>query len=149
MATQHTRIEEHPDIMSMRARYAAASAKPSLQAAEGLTLLTGLYLAISPWVVGFHTNAPLRVSNLVTGLALAVLALGFGSAYERTHGMGWVPAAIGVWTIIAPWVISGAADGTGPVVSNVITGAVAIVLGLMTAAMGRMNRDRSASADAR
>ncbi|WP_329140523.1 SPW repeat protein [Streptomyces sp. NBC_00670] len=131
----HSQIEQHPDLLALRARYAEVSARPSAQAAEGLSLLTGLYLAISPWVVGFNGN-PLGVSNLVTGIALAILALGFGSAYERTFGMGWVAAAIGAWAIISPWVVQNAAATTGTVVSNVITGGVAVVLGLTTTAMG-------------
>jgi SPW repeat len=132
----HSRIEEHPDLMAMRARYAEISVRPQLQAAEGLTLLTGLYMAISPWVVGFNGN-PLAVSNLVTGIALAVLALGFGSVYERTFGMGWVAAGIGAWTIISPWVVQHASATTGTIASNTATGALAVVLGLATMAASR------------
>lgn len=132
----NSRIEEHPDIQAMRTRAAEISAKPSAQATEGLTLLTGLYLAISPWVIGFNNN-PLAVSNLVTGIALAVLALGFGSVFERTFGMGWAAAGIGAWAIIAPWVVQNASATTGAIVSNSITGAVAVVLGLATTAMAR------------
>jgi hypothetical protein len=142
VATQPSRIEHHPDIVALRARYAQASARPAAQATEGLGLLTGLYLAISPWVVGFHTSPTLTVSNLITGIALAILALGFGSAYERTYGMGWVAAAIGVWTIISPWAVSGAPSTADVVVSNIITGAVAVLLGLATTAMGAMERRR-------
>ncbi len=132
----HSRIEEHPDIQAMRARAAEVSVQPAAQATEGLTLLTGLYLAISPWVIGFNGN-PLAVSNLVTGIALAVLALGFGSAFERTFGMGWAAAGIGAWAVIAPWVMQNASTTTGTIVSNSITGGVAVVLGLMTTAMAR------------
>ena len=139
MTTHPSRIEQHPDIVALRARYAQASARPAAQAAEGLSLLAGLYLAISPWVIGF-SGTTLTASNLITGIALAVLALGFGSAYERTYGMGWVAAAIGVWAIIAPWVVSGAPDTTKVVLSNVITGAVAVLLGLVTTVMGGMER---------
>ncbi|MDQ0957841.1 hypothetical protein QFZ66_001719 [Streptomyces sp. B4I13] len=42
MATQPSRIEQHPDLMALRSRYAQASSKPTAQATEGLTLLTGL-----------------------------------------------------------------------------------------------------------
>ncbi|MEV0633480.1 SPW repeat protein [Streptomyces sp. NPDC050619] len=140
MATQPSRIEQHPDLVALRARYAQASARPSAQAVEGLSLLAGLYLAISPWVVGFNASPTLTVSNLVTGIALAVLALGFGWAYERTYGMGWVAAAIGVWAIIAPFAVSGAPDTAKVVTSNVITGGVAVLLGMATTVMGRMQR---------
>lgn len=110
-----------------------------MQAAEALTLLTGLYLAISPWVIGFNGN-PLAVSNLVTGIALAVLALGCGSAYERTFGMGWVAAAIGAWAIIASWAVQHASATTGTIASDTATGAVAVMLGLTATGMAPRSR---------
>lgn len=137
-------IDEHPDIMSLRDRYAAASDKPVAGLVEGLCLLAGLYLAISPWVVGFDAFTSLRVSNLITGIALAVLAMGFGSVLERTHGLGWVAIAIGAWTIVAPWAVSGTANVGKNIVSNVIVGGVICLLGLATMAMGLMNRRRQA-----
>ena len=136
----HSHIDEHPDIMSLRDRYAAVSDKPMAGLVEGLCLLTGLYLAISPWVVGFEGFTTLRVSNLITGIALAVLAMGFGSVLERTHGLGWVAIAIGAWTIVAPWVVAGSADTTKTITNNAIVGGVACLLGLATMAMGLLKR---------
>ena len=133
-------IDEHPDIMSLRDRYAAVSDKPMAGLIEGLCLLTGLYLAISPWVVGFTGLTSLKVTNLVVGIALAVLAMGYGSVLERTHGLGWVAIAIGVWTIIAPWVVSGSADIHKTIWNNAVVGGVACLLGLATMGMGLMKR---------
>ena len=143
-STQPTQIESHPDLMALRCRYAEASAKPMAGLIEGLCLLTGLYLAISPWVVGFDAFTSLRVSNLITGIALAILAMGFGSVLERTHGLGWVACAIGVWAIIAPFVVAGSADTTKTITNNAITGGVAVLLGLATMGMGLMRRRTSA-----
>jgi hypothetical protein len=143
-STGPTQIENHPDLMALRGRYAEASAKPMAGLIEGLLVLTGLYLAISPWVVGFDTFTSLRVSNLVIGIALAILAMGFGSVLERTHGLGWVACAIGVWAIIAPFVVAGNADVTKSITSNAITGGVAVLLGLATMALGLMRRRTSA-----
>lgn len=71
---------------------------------------------------------------------------GFGSAYERTHAMAWCAIAIGAWTIVSPWVVAGNVDTTRSVVSNVIVGAVALLLGLAMAAMDdrRPSRMRAA-----
>jgi hypothetical protein len=138
--TEPTHIENHPDLMALRGRYAEASAKPMAGLIEGLCLLTGLYLAISPWVVGFDGFTSLRVSNLVTGIALAILAMGFGSVLERTHGLGWVACAIGAWTIVAPWVVAGSADTTKTITNNAIVGGVAVLLGLATMGLGMMRR---------
>ncbi|SEG28950.1 SPW repeat-containing protein [Actinacidiphila yanglinensis] len=133
-------IDEHPDIMSLRDRYAEVSNKPMAGLIEGLCLLTGLYLAISPWVVGFDNITSLRVTNLVVGLALAVLAMGYGSVLERTHGLGWVAIAIGVWTIIAPWVVAGDASINKTIWNNAFVGGAACLLGLATMGLGLMRR---------
>ena len=75
-------MEEHPDIMELRARYELAAAAPLAQFADGLIFLTGLYLAISPWVVGFNASMrSLAVNDLITGVALALIGVGLASAY--------------------------------------------------------------------
>ncbi|MEU9396410.1 SPW repeat protein [Streptomyces sp. NPDC048324] len=48
--------------------------------------------------------------------------------------MGWAAAGIGAWAIVAPWVVQNASATTGAIVSNTITGAVAVILGLATTA---------------
>jgi hypothetical protein len=137
-------IETHPDIMSLRDRYAKVGDNAATGMLESLCMLAGLYLAISPWVVGFQGFTGLRVSNLVTGLALAVLGLGFGSALERTHNLGWSALAIGVWTIIAPWVISGHFSIYRTILNNVIVGGVICLLALATMGMGPMAKRMAA-----
>ncbi|MEU6038239.1 MULTISPECIES: SPW repeat protein [Actinomadura] len=125
-------IERHPDIAEMRTRYELAAASPTAQALDGLTVLSGLYLAISPWIVGFSGLRPITVNNLITGLAVAALGLGFALAFGRTYGIAWVAPIIGVWTIISPWVIAGRMNTTPTIVSNVVVGALILVLGLAT-----------------
>ena len=57
-------IEEHPDLMELRARHDRAAATPRAQMIEALALITGLYLAASPWIVGFNGFTTLAVTNL-------------------------------------------------------------------------------------
>jgi hypothetical protein len=131
----------HPDIAEFRAKYEAAAETPSVRTVEGLTFLAGLYLAISPWVVGFNHFMTLTANNLIIGIALAVLALGFASPYGRTHRIAWVVPLIGVCTIIAPWVVRGHVATTATLWSNIVTGAVALLLGLGAMAL-EMSRTR-------
>ncbi|MDA5280660.1 SPW repeat protein [Streptomyces sp. NPDC054904] len=139
--TTHPRIESHPDLAEMRTRFERVTSTPAAQAVEALALITGLYLAASPWIAGFSALSPLAVNNLIAGLAFCLCMGGLGSAYERTHAMAWTAVAIGAWTIIAPWVIAGEMDTTRSVVSNIITGAIALCLGLAMVAMGGRRRD--------
>jgi hypothetical protein len=133
-------MEGHPDLLELRARYDRAAETMSAHAVDGLTFMSGLYLAISPWVIGFHGRTTVTVNNLLTGIAVALLAVGLASAYGRTHGVAWVTPLIGVWTIIAPWAVSGNPATTSTIVSNVITGAAIVVFGLAATAMGMLSR---------
>ncbi|MFI7614654.1 SPW repeat protein [Nonomuraea terrae] len=130
----------HPDIAELRAKYELAAEAPTARAVAGLTFLAGLYLAMSPWIVGFDGFTTLTVTNLIAGVALATLALGFASAYGRTHGIVWIAPLIGVWTIIAPWVVSGDVATTATIWSNVVTGVIVLLLGL--AEMFGLNQSR-------
>lgn len=127
---QSADIGTHPDIMELRTRYDAAAANPVAQLTEGLALLSGLYLAISPWIVGFNDRIPITMSNLLIGLVVALLALGYSSAFGRTYGISWITPLLGLWTIIAPWVIRGRMETPATITNNVIVGAVILGLGL-------------------
>lgn len=142
--TTHPSIEHHPDLAEMRTRFERVTTTPRAQAVEALALITGLYLAASPWIVGFSALTPLAINNLIAGLAFCLCMSGLGSAYERTHAMAWTAVALGAWTIIAPWAIAGEMDTTRTVVSNVIAGGVALCLGLAMA--GLASRDRGSRA---
>ncbi|MET9429702.1 MULTISPECIES: SPW repeat protein [unclassified Streptomyces] len=144
--TTHPSIEQHPDLAEMRSRFERATSNPRTQAIEALGLLTGVYLAASPWIAGFSGLTALAVSNLITGIAYVLCMGGFTSAYERTHAMAWCACAIGAWTIVSPWVVAGNVDTTRSVVNNVIVGVVALLLGAAMAAAakaeGRSGRAR-------
>ncbi len=130
-------MESHPDIIELRARYERAAVTPLAQGLEALAIVVGLYLAASPWIVGFNGLTKLAVTNLITGVAYAVLIGGFGPAFERSHARGWAATAIGLWTIISPWVVAGGVATTRTIISNVITGALALCLGLAMCSLAR------------
>ena len=133
-------MAQHPDIMELRARYERAAATPLAQLTDGLVFLTGLYLAISPWVVGFDAMRGIAVNDLITGIALAVIGAGLASAYGRTHGMAWVAPIVGVWTIITPWVIRGGVATTATIANNVAVGAVAVAAGVAAMSITALSR---------
>jgi hypothetical protein len=135
MSTQAP-ISGHPDLLDLRARFERTAETPTAQLVDGLTVIAGLYVALSPWILGFDADARLTMSNLVIGLTVALMGLGFAWAYDRTHRISWVCPALGVWAILSVWLIAGTAPGTSAVVSNVIGGAVVVVLGLATMMIG-------------
>jgi SPW repeat len=132
----------HPDAAEMRERYARLIEGRRVEMMEGLVMLTGLYAAISPWVVHFHTtNRSLSVNNLVLGLAIAMVGLGLAMLPERAMGLSWMLIPVGAWLIISPWVVSpGHSPSGGTIWNNVVIGAITCVLGAITAAMAAMRR---------
>ncbi|MFC8583022.1 SPW repeat protein [Streptomyces sp. NPDC057217] len=142
MATSHhAPIEEHPDLVELRARHDRAAATPRGQTVEALALVTGLYLAASPWIVGFNGFTTLAVTNLIAGIAYALLLGGLGNSYERTHSMAWAAVVIGVWTCFAPWVVAGDVARTRSITSNLIAGAAAALLAFVAASAARDRTD--------
>ncbi|MFH8802054.1 SPW repeat protein [Streptomyces sp. NPDC017936] len=131
-------METHPDIIAMRDRHEMAeraTSTPRGQAIEALALITGVYLAASPWIAGFNGLSTLAVNNLIVGVVYALLMSGgFGRAYERTHSMAWAACALGLWTIIAPWAVAGDVSTTRTIVNNVIVGILCLLLGLAASA---------------
>ncbi len=126
-------LSSHPDVHEMRERYARVEAGRGEVAVDGLVVLAGLYCAISPWVVHFSASRPdLLINNLVLGIAVALIGLGMSMAPERMRGMSIAAAAIGVWLIISPWVVTRFPDH-GMIWSNVVIGAVICLLGLAAA----------------
>ncbi|MER5542123.1 SPW repeat protein [Streptomyces sp. NPDC001118] len=126
-------ISTHPDVSEMRERYARMLGGRDVALVDGPVFLLGLYCAASPWIVHYTTSQPsLMAHNLIMGIAIGLLALGFTRAPERMYGLSWAMCAMGVWLIIAPWVVGSAPD-RGVIINNIVIGALAFVLGLVCA----------------
>ncbi|MEU4098017.1 SPW repeat protein [Streptomyces sp. NPDC026673] len=136
-------LSGHPDVHEMGARYARMlEGGRDVALVDGPVFLSGLYCAISPWTVHFSGARPeLALNNLVIGIAVALLGLCLAMAPARMYGLSWAIAALGIWMIISPWVVSTTSPGTGAIVNNVVVGAVICLLGLVAAAtLGRTQR---------
>ena len=126
-------ISTHPDVSEMRERYARMLGGRDVALVDGPVFLLGLYCAASPWIVHYTASQPALVAhNLILGIAIGLLALGFTRAPERMYGLSWAMCAMGIWLIIAPWIVGSGPD-QGVIINNVIIGALALVLGLVCA----------------
>ncbi|MFI1728314.1 SPW repeat protein [Streptomyces acidicola] len=139
-------IAGHPDVTEMRERYARVLGGRDVVFMDGPVFLLGLYCAASPWILHFTTSQPaLAPHNLIIGVAIGLLALGFTAAPQRMYGLSWATCAIGVWMIISPWIV-GTAPDAGIIINNVVIGGLAVLLGLLCAATAARATSRSASA---
>ncbi|MDQ8705340.1 SPW repeat protein [Streptomyces sp. LHD-70] len=126
-------ISAHPDVPEMRDRYDRMLGGRDVALVDGPVFLLGLYCAVSPWILHYTTSQPALVAhNLIVGIAIGLLALGFTRAPDRMYGLSWAFCAMGAWMIIAPWIVGESPDA-GVVLNNIIIGALAVVLGLLCA----------------
>lgn len=132
-------LSTHPDVSEMRARYARMLDGPQGVAVDGLVFLTGLYLAISAWVVHFNATSPeLTACNLIVGLGVAALGIGLTVAPARMLGLTWATAPAGLWLIVSPWIATaGHHASAGMIWNNVIVGALTCALALIATRMVR------------
>ena len=144
MSTVHSSIDHHPDLLALRARYERVAESMSAHVTFGLALLTGLYVAASPWIVGFSATRSLATSDLIAGIAVAFLAYGFATTLDRAHGMTWTLPVLGVWVIVSTWILPDVVLTTGMTWSNVVAGALLTFLGLNASYFGMRTRATAA-----
>ncbi|AFC46122.1 hypothetical protein OCO_49090 [Mycobacterium intracellulare MOTT-02] len=126
--------------MALRARYERVAESMSAHFTFGLALLTGLYVAASPWIVGFSATRSLATSDLIAGIAVAFLAYGFATTLDRAHGMTWTLPVLGAWVIVSTWILPDVTLTTGMTWSNVVAGALLTFLGLNATYFGMRTR---------
>jgi len=103
-------------------------------------MLTGVWVAISPWFLTLQTSrgGNAAVNNLIIGLAVAGLCL---LTITGTRSRGSLETATllgGVWLIISPFILDAKFPITASMYwSNVWSGAIVIVAGLALIGLGR------------
>ncbi|MHC0429320.1 SPW repeat protein [Streptomyces sp. O3] len=137
-------IAAHPDVSEMRDRYARVLGGRDVALVDAPVFLTGLFCAISPWTVHFAATQPtLATHNLIMGIAIGLLALGFTVTPARMYSLSWAMCAMGVWMIVSPWVVGSSPD-TGVILTNVIIGGLTFVLGVLcTAAAAKQGKQQA------
>jgi hypothetical protein len=134
--TEQAHMARHPDLVELRNRYDVASGSLVAEVAAGLGLLGAVFLAASPWIVGFSAMTAITITNLIAGTALVVLIIALTAAYGRLHGLTFVVPVIGAWTVVAPWAVAGAMDVTRTIWTNAVTGGAIVLFGLIMLVVG-------------
>ncbi|BFO17605.1 SPW repeat protein [Streptomyces sp. KM77-8] len=136
-------ITSHPDAPEMRQRYDRMLGGRDVALMDGPVFLLGLYCAVSPWILHYTTSQPALVPhNLIMGIAIGLLALGFTAAPARMYGLSWAMCALGVWMIISPWIVGSGPDA-GVIWNNVVIGGLAVLLGAACATTAARSGSRS------
>lgn len=93
---------------------------------DWLDMIAGLWLAVSPWILGFTDSDPTATRNaLIVGIAIAVLSALTFLAYHIVEE--WIDVVLGLWLVVSPWVVSGSGNAT-VITDFVIVGAIVLAL---------------------
>lgn len=106
---------------------------------DWVNLVLGVWLFLAPWF-GLGESQPAAWNSWIFGLAIAVLAIGAISQPQKWEE--WTNLAIGVWLILAPFVL-GFSGETGALWNHVIIG-VLVGADALWAMREPVHRDRAA-----
>jgi hypothetical protein len=94
---------------------------------DAATLLLGVWLAISPWALGYMAEATAAWNAYIVGIVIAVAAAAAIMAFQQWEE--WVNVALAVWLIVSPFVLGYAALETvlwNQIVVGVLVGGLAL-----------------------
>src|SRR5262245_34357852 len=99
--------------------------RASRQWQDSANFVLGLWLIISPWVLGYATSFYPASNAWIVGLIIPVSAASTLIAFHQWEE--WINVALAVWLIISPWVLGFSTMATA--VSNQVV--VGIVVGVL------------------
>ena len=94
-----------------------------------INALLGVWMALSPWILGYQAITAATASAVLVGVAL--VAAGLGAMIVPRAWEEWTECALGAWMVISPWVLGFGAQRDA-MVTAVVTGLVVVALALWT-----------------
>lgn len=90
-------------------------------------LVLGLWMVVSPWALAYQAETNAVWSAVIAGALVAALAL--FELFQVKAWEEWGNMALGIWMVIAPWVL-GFATSAGAMWNTVIVGLAVAALAL-------------------
>jgi hypothetical protein len=94
-------------------------------AIDVVNVVVGVCLALMPWLAGFTHDAPAATNAWLVGAAIALIAIGALVSFKEWEE--WLNLALGVWAILAPWLL-GFSPNRSATYAHLIAGAIVAVL---------------------
>ena len=92
---------------------------------DGVSVLVGIWLVASPWVLGYYGITAAMWNSVAVGVIFAVAA---GAALLKFHEWEeWINVVLGAWLIISPWLLAYAVMGAAAW-NHVIVGLLVLAL---------------------
>jgi hypothetical protein len=101
---------------------------------DWVSWVLGIWLCLSPWVLGYGNQFPAMPNAALVGFLLIVTEVITLSVFEPWEE--WLNVALGAWLVVCPWVLS--PIGAVPATNFVVVGL--LVIGLAAYEMQEMRR---------
>jgi hypothetical protein len=92
-------------------------------AQDWVNLVCAVLLFISPWILAFSGDVMATRAAWITGVVVAIFAV--AALMQFAEWEEWISALLGVWMIVAPWVVGFASIGLA-VAAFVVLGIVVL-----------------------
>lgn len=92
-----------------------------------ISLVLGLWLIISPWALGYLTDAPAAWNAYIVGIIVVVAAAATLVAFHRWEE--WINVALGAWLIVSPFLMGQEAHANvmwNQIITGVLIGGMAL-----------------------
>ena len=90
-----------------------------------VNVVAGLGLLVSPWLFGFAAETYAAWNAWIVGAAIAVIAV--AALYAFYEMEEWANLVLGIWALVAPWILDFSTVAAGTWV-HVVAGIVVAVL---------------------
>ncbi len=114
----------------------ATPARQQNVGASGLNILLGIWLIIAPFVLGYARLEAAQTNDIIVGILVAIIATirSFGAFTQP--GWSWMNVFLGIWLIIAPFVL-GYSNVSTPLWNDIILGILIAVMAWTSATSAR------------
>lgn len=107
--------------------------------ASGLNILAGLWLIISPFVLGYSALRGTMWNDIIVGIIVAVVAAVKIFRGRDLPWLSWINVVLGIWLILSPFIFGNASD-TRVLYNEIIVGIIVAVLAAWSALGARGTR---------
>lgn len=99
-----------------------------LRTTGSLDILVGIWLVISPFLLGYSANTSALWNDIISGVAVIIFAATqTAQSRSRVSWPSWVNLLIGIWLVLAPFALNNSAN-TSIMWNEIISGIVVIAL---------------------
>ncbi len=104
---------------------------------SALNAIAGIWLIISPFLIGYTANGAATWNSIIIGAIVLILGWIRAANLLANPGLSWINAILGIWMMIAPLALVGAAAAAvahATYTNDIIVGIIVLVLGIASAA---------------